>query len=157
MVRTSLTIISLFIGSWALALPGHAQKTAKSAPKLTAAIVKKLGYTDKFTKDNDAVWTLKNGVKIYSSYPYGQKIRGFVGPTPLFLAVDQQQKIVGLALAPNAETPEYLPLMKPLLKVWNGKTLKEAQTFTPDAITGATFTSKAIIENVKATAKAVSK
>ena len=149
MVRTSLTIISLFIGSWALALPGHAQKTAKSAPKLTAAIVKKLGYTDKFTKDNDAVWTLKN--------PYGQKIRGFVGPTPLFLAVDQQQKIVGLALAPNEETPEYLPLMKPLLKVWNGKTLKEAQTFTPDAITGATFTSKAIIENVKATAKAVSK
>ena len=37
---------------------------------------------------------------------------------------------------------------KQLLNIWDGLTLKEAKAKQVDAVTGATFSSKALIENV---------
>ena len=128
------------------------------APKLTPAVVKKLGYPGvDFKQKNDATWTLKNGVTVYSSYPYGQEISGFMGPTPVFIAVDKQQKITAVTPSLNRETPEYFLLTKPLFKAWKGKTLQEAKTLVPDAVTRATLSSNAIVQTVQATAKALSK
>jgi len=135
-----------------------AQKHAASVPNLNKTLMKELGYADEsFTKKNAFTWLLKNGTTIYSSYSYGKKIRGFMGPTPLFIAVDKHKKIVAMAAAGNQESPEYFNKAKVLLKAWNGKTLKEAKSFTPDGITGATFSSKAIIKTVHAAASALTK
>ncbi len=155
----NLRLISITIAFAALALMpscSEAQKKTKDAgPALTAGILNKLGYKKaKPVKAGDAEWTI-GSTHIYSSYPYGKGIHGFSGPTPLFIAVDQRQKIIGMAAAPNHESPDVFQWTKPLMKAWNGKTLKEAQNYTPDAVSGATFSSKAIIQTVHATAKAI--
>lgn len=159
-MKTLVIRLAFLCGAVAL-LPSCSEARTKQksdGPALTDAVVKKLGFPKmSFTEDGESKWKLKNGVTVFSSYPYGQKIIGFSGPTPLFIAVDKQQKIIGMVAAPNRESPEYFPRTKSLLKSWNGKTLKEAAEFTPDATTGATFSSKAIIRTVHATAKAVAK
>ena len=157
----NLRIIPATITFAALALMpscSEAQKKTKDAgPALTAGILNKLGFKKVSpVKAGDAEWVIGN-IHIYSSYPYGKGIHGFSGPTPLFIAVDQRQKIIGMAAAPTHESPDVFQWTKPLMKAWNGKTLKEAQSYTPDAISGATFSSKAIIQTVHATAKAIAK
>ncbi len=134
-----------------------ASKTTKSV--LNKEYVKALGFDgQKFTKESSGVWTLGNGVKIYSTDAYGSKIRGYAGPTPLFIAVSSKGKIISIVAAPNVETPEYFDqvLQSKLLTQWNGKTLTEASTLKPDIVTGATYSSYAVIRTVNATAKQLS-
>lgn len=137
----------------------QAQKNAKvSAPKLSNKVLKDLGFAKvKFEKVDNNTWKLDNGITVYSTHPYGKDVRGFLGSTPLFIAVDGSQKIVSMVAAQNMETPEYFVLTKPLLKFWNGKTLTQAKTAAPDAITGATLSSKAIVKTVHNTAAALTK
>ena len=53
-------------------------------------------------------------------------------------------------LQKNQETPKYLTLIKQdLLGKWNGKKVKDAKALKVDAVTGATYSSEAVIENVK--------
>lgn len=154
-MRKTFVLMFLFV---AFSIGTYAQKKSGSAPKLNKSILTELGYEGvSFTKKNASAWTLKNGVTVYSSYLYGKKIRGFMGPTPLFMAVNKRKKIISMAAAPNHESPEYFSKAKALLKAWNGKTLKEAKSFTPDGVTGATFSSNAIIKTVHAAATALSK
>ena len=40
-------------------------------------------------------------------------------------------------------------MKKNLLDKWNGKKVKEAKSMKVDAVTGATYSSNAVIENVK--------
>ena len=40
-------------------------------------------------------------------------------------------------------------MKKAMLTAWDGLTVKEAKSKQVDAVTGATFTSKALIENVQ--------
>ena len=75
-------------------------------------------------------------------------VRGYRDMTPLEITV-QKGKVTKVEALRNNETPKYMEMVKPLLDKWNGKTVKAAQTAKVDAITGATFTSKAIIENVQ--------
>ena len=135
---TAVSAMTAFTSFNAPAQPAASQNTA---PKLTSAIVKQLGFNGvNFSACGNQKWKLRNA------------IRGFTGSTPLFIAVNGKGKIVAMAAAPNDETPEYFIKAKTLLKAWNGKTLKQAETHTPDVITGATFSSKAIIGTVHAAA-----
>lgn len=127
-------------------------------PQVTSAIVRSLGYKGKAVKSSEPyTWTLKGGVTVYSTYPYGKKISGFAGPTPLFIAVDRKGRITSMAAAPNGESPEFFKRASALLKSWNGMTLQQAARHTPDAVTGASFSSRAIISTVHAAAKKLSK
>lgn len=149
--------VCLFLLSQAFgAQTTKAAGTAKA--KLNAAIVSKMGFAGvSFKKQDAASWLLKNGITVYSSVPYAQKVRGFMGPTPLFVAVDNQRKIVAVVADRNGESPEFFNLTKNLLKAWNGKTLPEAEKFTPDVVTGATLSSRAVIQTVHATVAGLSK
>jgi uncharacterized protein with FMN-binding domain len=40
-------------------------------------------------------------------------------------------------------------MCRPILEKWNGKKVADAQKLKVDAVTGATFTSNALIENVQ--------
>lgn len=105
-------------------------------------------------KKSAEVWTLSNGAKVYNSEKAGEKIVGYSGQTPLLMAVSKQGQITGITLLENTESEEYLDyvLSEKLLQRWNGKTLQQAANFSPDAVSGATYTSTAIIETVNATA-----
>ena len=76
---------------------------------------------------------------------------GFNGPTPVQITVVKGvvTKIEPLA---NQETPRFMQMVKEsgFFEKLNGKTVQEAKTVELDAVTGATFSSKALIENIKA-------
>ena len=75
---------------------------------------------------------------------------GFNGPTPVEISV-HKGVITGIEVLPNREGPRYLQAVMEsgLLDRLTGKTLEEAKGIELDAVSGATFTSKALIENVK--------
>jgi electron transport complex protein RnfG len=78
-----------------------------------------------------------------------EDVEGYAGPVPLkiFIKKDKVEKIEALQ---NMETPKYWALIKrDLLGKWNGLTTKKAATQQVDVITGATYTSEAVIENVR--------
>lgn len=87
---------------------------------------------------------------IISSAPYAPHIKGFAGPTPLFIYVDSKGTIKQIAAQDNAETPDFFRrAFTTIAPQWVGLKADEAASKEVDAITGATFSSHAIISNVK--------
>ena len=160
-MKTTAIIFALLLGTAAMAQHGRTQApTVNKTPALNAKYMTELGLSSqKFTQKADNVWTTSKGITIYSSHPYGDNIKGYSGPTPLFIAVDKGGKIVGVAPAANAETPEFWKRLTDakFFKAWKGLTLQQAATKKIDAVTGATFSSKAVIQTVQATAKNIKK
>mgnify|MGYP004512181153 CR=1 FL=1 len=76
------------------------------------------------------------------------KARGFQGNTPVTIHI-KGGKITNIESLPNQETPQYFARAEELLKKFIGKSVDEASTMKVDAVSGATFSSKALIQNVK--------
>ncbi len=96
------------------------------------------------------------GQRVLNSTAVAREVVGFGGRTPvqIFLSEDLIERV---ELLPNAETPSYVRSIveSGMLSAWNGMTLPEAAEAHVDAISGATFTSVAIAENVRLTAQHV--
>ena len=79
----------------------------------------------------------------------GKAVMGFAGTTPVEITVTdgKVEKIVAL---PNQETPSYFQMVldSPIFTKLLGKTVQEAAEVKLDAVSGATFSSKAVIENI---------
>ena len=82
---------------------------------------------------------------------FTEDIIGYNGPTPVEITV-VKGVITGIEALPNREGPRFLQtvLASGLLEKLNGLTLKEAKAVTLDAVSGATFTSTALIKNIQA-------
>ena len=76
---------------------------------------------------------------------------GYDGPTPLKITLVDGVVDTVEAL-PNTETPRFFErvLASGLLKAVVGKTAAEAAEMPFDAVTGATYSSQAVIENLRA-------
>lgn len=76
------------------------------------------------------------------------KARGFQGKTPvkIFIKNDRITKIESL---PNQETPAVFARAEELYNKFIGKTVNEASAMKVDGVSGATYSSKALIQNVK--------
>lgn len=79
-----------------------------------------------------------------------QDISGYGGPVPLEIFITDG-RIDSIRALPNSESPEFFSKLEAasLPEKWNGKTLDEAATMEVDAVTGATYSSRAFIENVR--------
>jgi uncharacterized protein with FMN-binding domain len=77
-------------------------------------------------------------------------IVGFNGPTPVEIAVFEGV-ITEIKALPNAEGPRYMKMVEAsgLVQKLVGLNLEEAKTTELDAVTGATFTSTALIKNIR--------
>ncbi|SKC40031.1 FMN-binding domain-containing protein [Bacteroidales bacterium WCE2004] len=80
----------------------------------------------------------------------GKEVMGYAGTTPLEIHVKDGriEKIVAL---PNSETPGFFQrvLDSPIFSSLTGKTIEEASEVQLDAVSGATWSSKAVIENIR--------
>jgi len=75
---------------------------------------------------------------------------GYMGATPLEIRL-KDGVIEDITALPNEETPQYFARAKKgLFPTWLGKTAKEAKEAEVDAVTGATYSSEALIENLRA-------
>lgn len=97
----------------------------------------------------DQTMTKENGVTIINTTTLGKDVQGYIGTTPLKIYIEKN-KVVKIEALKNEETPKYfLKVKKTLLEKWNGLKVKDAKKLKVDAVTGATYSSDAVIENVK--------
>lgn len=80
----------------------------------------------------------------------GKEVMGFAGNTPVAITVTDG-RIEKIETLPNSETPGFFQRVQesPIFTALIGKTVKEASEVKLDAVSGATFSSKAVIENIR--------
>lgn len=97
----------------------------------------------------DEVVTKEKGVTVVNTTTLAEDVEGYAGPTPLKIYI-KKDKIEKIEALDNIETPKYFAIIKrDLLSKWNGLTVKAASTQEVDVVTGATYSSEAVIENVR--------
>jgi len=94
------------------------------------------------------VITKQGGETIINTKSLTKAIRGYKYTTPVEIHI-KGNKITKVEALPTKETPEYFDMAKAVLKKYNGKDIKKAQTLKVDAVTGATMSSEALIKNVQ--------
>lgn len=116
----------IFMLGLALTLAG-----CSSAPKAKSPYVKVYGDTLKV-----------------NTTELGKDIEGFKGPVPLEVSV-VKGRIADIKILDNIETPRFLArAAEGLLPKWKGLSVKKAAKLEPDAVSGATYSSDAIIRNM---------
>lgn len=97
---------------------------------------------------SDEVMTKENGMYVINTTTLGKNVTGYVSTTPLKIYV-KKNKVVKIEALKNQETPKYfIKVKKELLDKWNGLKVNDAQKLQVDGITGATFSSDAVKQNV---------
>ena len=98
---------------------------------------------------DEEVITKENGLTVINTTSLATDVEGYAGTTPLKIYL-RGNKIERIEALPNAETPKYFALIKrDLLTKWNGLSVKKATALEVDVLTGATYSSEAVIENVR--------
>lgn len=99
---------------------------------------------------SDGIMTKKKGVYTVDTTSLSQEVKGFNGPTPLIITIEKD-KIVKVEALENSETPGFFKRMTDggMLERWNGMSVDDALAAQVDAVAGATYSSNAVIENVR--------
>lgn len=114
-----------------------------------------LGEADKqstvVASNNDTLSVQPDGSFVVNTKPLAKDVQGYGGPVPLRIHVSKDGVVAAIEAEPNAETPDFFNSAKSLLIRWQGKTIDKAmaETDNVDAVSGATFSSKAIIVNMQ--------
>lgn len=101
------------------------------------------------TTQDHTVMTQEKGVYVVNTTTLAADVEGYGGTTPLKIYI-KKNKVLRIEALKNQETPKYfLKVKKHLLPQWDGMTVKKALKADVDGVTGATFSSDAVKENVK--------
>lgn len=110
---------------------------------------------------DSAAWTvisIENGKSlgtIVSTAPYARNVKGFAGETPLYIYIGENGIIKSLTADDNSETPDFFQsAWEKLSERWDGLSCSTAVDLNVDAVSGATYSSQAIIANVQNTLSA---
>lgn len=92
-----------------------------------------------------------DGSYVVNTTTLAQGVMGYGGPTPLEIEVSDG-RVVKITPLENNETPEFFGAIRnsDMLESLDGLTLEEASTTPVDGVTGATFSSTAVIGNIRA-------
>ena len=93
--------------------------------------------------------TVQDGVTVINTTTLCDKVEGYIGPTPVEIRI-KKDTIVKVTALPNEETPAYFREAVKVLRKWIGLTPAQGLELEVDAISGATFSSDALIENMRA-------
>jgi len=77
----------------------------------------------------------------------GKDIIGYKGPVPVQVTI-KDGKVESVVALENQETPKFFDRAAPILHSWDGLKVSKARDLQVDAVSGATYTSNAIIANV---------
>ena len=97
----------------------------------------------------EQVVTKEDGMTVVNTTTLATDVEGYAGSTPVKIYI-KKNKIERIEALPNMETPKYFAQVKrTLLDKWKGLTVKDAAKQEVDVVTGATYSSEAVIENVR--------
>lgn len=100
-------------------------------------------------KGDDDVMTKEDGMYVVNTTTLGKNITGYVDNTPVKVYI-KKNKVVKVEALKNQETPKYfIKVKKQLIDKWNNLKVSDAQKLKVDAVTGATFSSDALVKNVQ--------
>ena len=143
-INKTLKAILLLVVSFIIILVASIQRDGK-----VLGHQQKSGKTESVKKSvNDTMYVTEDGSYVINTTQLGKDITGYGGNVPLEITI-KKGRILKVKALPNLETPDFFNEAKTLLKKWEGKPLDEAQNLKVDAVSGATFSSKAIIANMK--------
>lgn len=138
----SLAVVVLVLAAGAILRDGkffgHDLSEAHATPSATPA-------------NSDTLAVQPDGSIVVSTKAIAKDIQGYGGPVPLKIHVDKSGVVTAVDTEPNSESPDFFNRAKTLLAYWQGKTVDAslADIDKVDAVSGATFSSKAIIGNMK--------
>lgn len=98
---------------------------------------------------SDTLEVQPDGTFVVNTQALAKDVQGYGGPVPLKIHIDKEGRLTAIEAEPNAESPSFFDHAKELFSRWQGKTIDEAMAEDVDAVSGATFSSKAIIRNVQ--------
>lgn len=98
---------------------------------------------------SDTLSVQPDGTFVVNTGVLAKDVQGYGGPVPLKIHIGKDGKLTAIEAEPNAESPDFFDRAKVLFSRWQGKTIDEAMAEDVDAVSGATFSSKAIIRNVQ--------
>lgn len=94
-------------------------------------------------------WTAADGSRLISTEELAKDILGFGGSVPLHIYM-REGRVVRVEALDNYETPPFFAqVVKDILPAWNGLTADEALKKEVAAVSGATISSRAVIENFR--------
>ena len=98
---------------------------------------------------DDVMKKEKDGTYIVNTTTLAQDVEGYNGPIPLEIHI-KKNKIVKVVLLKSMETPKYnARIKKDMLPKYENQKLTKNKGVEVDGVTGATFTSDAVKENVR--------
>ncbi|MBQ2210347.1 MAG: FMN-binding protein [Prevotella sp.] len=91
----------------------------------------------------------KDGTYVVNTTTLAQDVEGYEGPTPVEVYI-KKNKIVKVLPLKTVDGPKYVAKVKKgMLTQYEGMNVKKGTVEEVDAVTGATFTSKAMQENIR--------
>ena len=97
---------------------------------------------------NDTLEMTPDGAFVVNTKPLAKDVQGYGGPVPLKIHI-KDGRVATVEAEPNAESPDFFNRAKELLNHWQNKSVDEAMSEEVDAVSGATFSSRAIIANMQ--------
>lgn len=91
----------------------------------------------------------KDGTYVVNTTTLAQDVEGYNGPTPVEVYI-KKNKIVKVVPLKSQEGPKYVAkVKKDMLPKYEQMNVKKGTVQEVDAVTGATFTSQAVQENIR--------
>ena len=98
---------------------------------------------------DDVMRKEKDGTYVINTTTLAQDVKGYIGATPVEVYI-KKNKVVKVVMLKSQETPKYnARVKKNMLPLYEGVKITKKSTVDVDGVTGATFTSNAVKENVK--------
>ncbi len=136
----NVAIIAILFGAVAI---------SRDARILGQSVVPQTQTQDKEASEEEVEQTLYDGTRVIYSDPLSKNVAGFAGRTPMVIRI-KDGVVREVTALPNDETPSFFNRLsrRGLLDSWSGKSLEEALSTKVDVVSGATYSSVAVIENV---------
>lgn len=108
-----------------------------------------LAEAEKQVEITDPKRIMDDGTVVVSTGNLAQDIKGYGGPIPLEVSI-KEGKVTDVKALKNSETPGFFRKVERtgLFSRWTGLSVDEALQLKVDAVSGATFTSNAVIASV---------
>ena len=99
--------------------------------------------------NSDTLTIQSDGSLVINTTPLAKDVEGYGGAVPLRIHISKDGIVESIETLPNSETPDFFDSAKSILYRWQGKSIDKALAEKVDGVSGATFSSHAIIENMK--------